>query len=92
MPPPSLQWEDLYRRKPGEGFEDPEEVLALQQATQNMGDYKLKSASDYVVSEEQRVSTEKKRRQLLLMRKMVGTVTWWGSFLLTPTYSLSADL
>lgn len=47
----------------------------MQQATQNMGDYKLKSASDFVVSEEQRVSTEKKRRQLLFMRNMVGMVT-----------------
>lgn len=43
----------------------------MQKATQHMGDYKLKSSSDYVVSEEQRMTTEKTRKQLLLMRKMV---------------------
>lgn len=46
----------------------------MEEATQNMGDYKLKSASDYVVGDEQRVSTDKKRKQLLLMRNMVSSL------------------
>ena len=45
----------------------------MEEATQNMGDYKLKSASDYVVGDEQRVSTDKKRQQLLFMRNMVSS-------------------
>ena len=47
----------------------------MEEATQNMGDYKLKSASDYVVGDEQRMSTDKKRRQLLFMRNMVKHTT-----------------
>lgn len=40
-----------------------------------MGDYKLKTAADYVVPEAQRVTTEKKRQELLLLRKRVPRIT-----------------
>lgn len=43
----------------------------MQQFRENMGDYKLKTSGDYVVPPDQRVSTEKKRRQLLMLRKQV---------------------
>lgn len=59
------------QQQPSEQYEDPEEVAILQQFKGNMGDYKLKTAGDYVVPEHQRVSTDKKRRQLLLLRQQV---------------------
>ncbi len=59
--------------KPDPKMEDPNEVEALKKAQASMGDYKLKTASDYVVPEHQRVTTESKRRQLVLLRKQVCT-------------------
>lgn len=68
---PRPQWEELYKSKPAEHADDPEELRLLQHFKQNMGDYKLKTASDYIVPESQRVSTETKRRQLLELRSQV---------------------
>jgi WD40 repeat protein len=62
------EWEELYQTKPGDQYEDPEEVAAIERATQRMGDYKLKTSTDYVVSDQQRMSTEKKRRELIICR------------------------
>ena len=72
-PPPPLypKWEELFHSKPDEKLEDPGDMAALQRARQEIGDYKLKTAGDYVVPESQRVSTERKRVQLVLLRKKV---------------------
>ena len=43
----------------------------LEEARENLGDYKLKTASDYVVPEHQRVTTKKKRHQLMMLRAQV---------------------
>lgn len=66
------EWEELLQVKPGDDYEDPEEVAAIEKATQQMGDYKLKTSSDYVVSEEQRMSTAKKQRELIACRNTVS--------------------
>ena len=66
------EWEELLQVKPGDDYEDPEEVAAIEKATQQMGDYKLKTSSDYVVSEEQRMSTAKKQRELIICRNTVS--------------------
>lgn len=63
----------MYNSKPDEKQEDPEEAQLLEQARENLGDYKLKTASDYVVPEHQRVTTKKKRQQLMMLRAQVGT-------------------
>ena len=72
-------------RKPGKGEEDPEEAALVEQFKGNMGDYKLKTASDYVVPKHQRVTFSKKRRSLLLLRNQVCAI--WST--LTHTHSLS---
>ena len=43
----------------------------LEKAKENLGDYKLKTASDYVVPEDQRVTTKSKRKQLVMLRAHV---------------------
>lgn len=58
-------------RKPEKGEEDPEEAELVEKFKRNMGDYKLKTASDYVVPKSQRVTVSKKRRSLLLLRSQV---------------------
>lgn len=65
------EWEEFYLTKPGADYEDPEEVDAIEKAISKLGDYKLKTSSDYVVSDQQRMSTEKKRRELLICRNNV---------------------
>ncbi len=67
------EWEELLKIKPGDNFEDPREVEAIEKAKREMGDYKLKSSSDFVVSEDQRTSTDKKRKELVLCRNTVST-------------------
>uniref|UniRef100_K3X7R6 EML-like first beta-propeller domain-containing protein n=1 Tax=Globisporangium ultimum (strain ATCC 200006 / CBS 805.95 / DAOM BR144) TaxID=431595 RepID=K3X7R6_GLOUD len=60
------QW---MNSKPGEDADDPRDIVAIAFAQRNMGDYKLKSAPNYVVPEEQRVNAAKKRRQMALLEE-----------------------
>lgn len=69
------QLQEHELRKPDENSDDPEDAEAYRQARENMGDYKLKTAADYVVPKEQRVTTEGKRRELLLLRAKVCIYT-----------------
>ncbi len=59
------------KKRPDENSDDPEDARAYRQARDNMGDYKLKTATDYVVPKGQQVTTEKKRWELLMIRKKV---------------------
>lgn len=51
-------------------------MAAIKEARENMGDYKLKTAKDYVVPESQRVNAEKKRIQLLNLLDQVTVALW----------------
>ncbi len=59
------------KKRPDENSDDPEDARAYKQARENMGDYKLKTATDYVVPKGQQVTTENKRWELLMLRKKV---------------------
>ena len=81
----SWQWEELLARRPGKGEEDPEEAALVQQFKANMGDYKLKTASDYVVPKHQRVTFSKKRRSLLFLRNQVKRISLFANYVNTFT-------
>ena len=66
-----LQWEELYSGKPDDQYEDPGDVKAIKEAQENMGDYKLKSASDYVVPDHLRMNVDKAKQRLLVLKDMV---------------------
>ena len=66
-----LQWEDLYASKPDDNYEDPSDVEAIREAKENMGDYKLKTAKDYVVPDHLRMNVEKARGRLLVLKDQV---------------------
>ena len=51
-----FQWDVLYRKKKPEGYDDPSEAGNIRYARENMGNYFLKSALDYVVPLEQRLT------------------------------------
>ena len=63
------------KSKPDENYEDPADVAAIKDAQANTGDFKLKTAPDYVVPEHLRIDTEKKRFQMLILEGMVRART-----------------
>ena len=60
--------------KPDLGEEDPDDIAAINETKTNLGDYKLKTSSDYVVPLELRVNTEKKRRQMVLLEESIHSI------------------
>ncbi|KAK3541496.1 hypothetical protein QTP86_027240, partial [Hemibagrus guttatus] len=58
------EWDELYAAKPSEDHEDPEDIRAIQLAKENLGDFKLKTAKDFIVPEHRRMNVEKKIAQM----------------------------
>ncbi|KAG7258930.1 hypothetical protein CRUP_033857 [Coryphaenoides rupestris] len=69
------KWAELNAAKPHEAGADPAETLALQQARDNMGDFKLKTDRDYTVPEHLRVNADKKRAELVALEEQVRLVS-----------------
>ncbi|XP_064651335.1 cilia- and flagella-associated protein 44-like isoform X2 [Lineus longissimus] len=65
------QWNELYGSKPDDNYEDPADVAAIREAQENMGDYKLKTADDYVVPDHLRMNAEKARNRLLILKDLI---------------------
>lgn len=65
---------NLQSRKPGEDTDDPRDIQAIMNAQANMGDYKLKTGLSYVVPESERVNTEKKIYQMVMLQEHIHTV------------------
>lgn len=61
---------DLDSRKPTDE-DDPELVAEIVNAEQNMGDYKLKTDDTYILPENQRMTAEKKLRQIVLLEHSI---------------------
>ncbi|XP_035523590.1 cilia- and flagella-associated protein 44-like [Morone saxatilis] len=59
------EWAQLYAEKPDENCEDPQDVQAICEAEQNIGDLKLKSAKDFTVPKHLRINAERKRAELI---------------------------
>ncbi|KAA8584641.1 hypothetical protein FQN60_008426, partial [Etheostoma spectabile] len=59
------EWAQLYAEKPNENCEDPQDVQAIREAKENIGDLKLKSAKDVTVPKHLRMNAERKRAQLI---------------------------
>ncbi|XP_055369540.1 cilia- and flagella-associated protein 44 isoform X2 [Betta splendens] len=58
------EWAQLYAEKPDENYEDPQALQAIQEARENIGDLKLKSAKDFTVPIHLRTNAERKRAEL----------------------------
>ncbi|XP_077335811.1 cilia- and flagella-associated protein 44 isoform X3 [Lithobates pipiens] len=65
------EWDKLYKTKPSEDYEDPQDVLAIKNAKENMGDFKLKTAEDYTVPEHLRINAEQKRNELAMLEGII---------------------
>ncbi|XP_075762751.1 cilia- and flagella-associated protein 44 isoform X2 [Pelodiscus sinensis] len=58
------EWDELYKGKPSDNYENPKDVQDIKEAQENMGDFKLKTATNYKIPEHMRMNAEKKKMQL----------------------------
>ncbi|XP_012883971.1 PREDICTED: cilia- and flagella-associated protein 44 [Dipodomys ordii] len=58
------EWEELYKSKPDDDYEDPRDVQAIKEAQTCMGDFNLKTAPDYKIPEHMRINAAKKEEEL----------------------------
>ncbi|XP_034645238.1 cilia- and flagella-associated protein 44 [Trachemys scripta elegans] len=58
------EWDELYKSKPSDNYENPKDVQDIKEAQENMGDFKLKTATNYKIPEHMRMNAEKKKMQL----------------------------
>ncbi|CAF4618885.1 unnamed protein product [Rotaria sp. Silwood1] len=65
------EWAVLYQKKKPEGYDDPAEVGNIRYAKDNMGNYFLKTASDYVVPVEQRLTVLRALDRIMKIRFVV---------------------
>jgi len=67
-----FQWNELMSQKPNPEDDNPVELAAIKDASERMGDYKLKSADDYTVPEHLLMNTDKARCRLFLVKEKVN--------------------
>ncbi|XP_039698929.1 cilia- and flagella-associated protein 44 isoform X1 [Pteropus medius] len=67
------EWEELYKSKPADDYEDPKDVQAIKEAQMYMGDFNLKTAPDYKIPEHMRINAAKKEEELGHLDSMTHT-------------------
>ncbi|NXF48965.1 CFA44 protein, partial [Oceanites oceanicus] len=65
------EWDELYKSKPSDDYENPKDVEDIREAQENMGCYKLKTAANYRVPEHKCMNTEKKVMQLTSLEVLI---------------------
>jgi hypothetical protein len=70
----AIQWKELMESKPDDKYQDPKDVAAIRFAISHMGDFKLKTANDYIVPESERVDADKKKRQIALLNASINSL------------------
>lgn len=83
-------WCLRYAEKPKENFEDPQDVQAICEAQENIGDLKLKSAKDFTVPKHLRMNTERKIAEMIALEENVRTITQTQTYANTHLISFPA--
>ncbi|NXQ50810.1 CFA44 protein, partial [Catharus fuscescens] len=65
------EWHELYKSKPRDIHEDPKDAKEIKEAQENIGCYRLKTATNYTLTEDERISTEKKMMQLATLEDLI---------------------
>ncbi|XP_016158294.1 PREDICTED: cilia- and flagella-associated protein 44 isoform X3 [Ficedula albicollis] len=68
------EWHELYKSKPKDIYEDSKDAEEIKEARENIGCYRLKTATDYTLTEDKRISTEKKMMQLATLEHLINTL------------------
>ncbi|XP_058463045.1 cilia- and flagella-associated protein 44 isoform X2 [Malaya genurostris] len=69
-----LEWEELKAKKPNPNVNHPDDDLAIKEASETIGDYKLKTDLDYEPNEDELETTMTKYRTLLRVREQMFTI------------------
>ncbi|XP_037992795.1 cilia- and flagella-associated protein 44 isoform X2 [Motacilla alba alba] len=65
------EWHELYKSKPGHNHENSKDAEEIKEARENIGCYRLKSATNYILTEDECISTEKKMMQLAILEDLI---------------------
>ncbi|NWX15284.1 CFA44 protein, partial [Aegotheles bennettii] len=65
------EWDELYKSKPSDDYENPKDAEEIREAQENMGCYNLKTAANYRVPEHEHPNTEKKVMQLTSLEVLI---------------------
>ncbi|XP_041266853.1 LOW QUALITY PROTEIN: cilia- and flagella-associated protein 44 [Onychostruthus taczanowskii] len=65
------EWQELYKSKPRHNHENSKDAEEIKEARENIGCYRLKSATNYTLTEGERISTEKKMVQLGVLEDLI---------------------
>ncbi|KYO22379.1 cilia- and flagella-associated protein 44 isoform A [Alligator mississippiensis] len=65
------EWEELLKSKPSDNYENPKDIQEIKMAQENMGDFKLKTATNYKIPEHMRMNAEKKKIQLASLEVVI---------------------
>ncbi|NXO71888.1 CFA44 protein, partial [Phainopepla nitens] len=65
------EWHELYKSKPRDNHENSRETKEIKEAQENIGCYRLKTATDYTLTEDDHISTEKKMMQLATLQDLI---------------------
>ncbi|NXK68126.1 CFA44 protein, partial [Sylvietta virens] len=65
------EWHELYKSKPRDNHENSKDAEEIKEARANIGCYRLKTATNYTLTEDDRVSTEKKMMQLATLEDLI---------------------
>ncbi|NWZ63471.1 CFA44 protein, partial [Acrocephalus arundinaceus] len=65
------EWHELYKSKPRVNYESSKDSEEIKEARENIGCYRLKTATNYTLTENDRISTEKKMMQLATLEDLI---------------------
>ncbi|NXF02354.1 CFA44 protein, partial [Smithornis capensis] len=65
------QWDELNKSKPSDDYENPMDAEEIKEAQENIGCYRLKTASDYKLPEHEYMNTEKKLMQMAFLEDLI---------------------
>ncbi|NXR67975.1 CFA44 protein, partial [Rhadina sibilatrix] len=65
------EWQELYKSKPRDNSKNSKDAEEIKEARENIGCYRLKTATNYTLTEDDRISTEKKMMQLATLEDLI---------------------
>lgn len=66
------EWQELMKSKLPDEYENPDDLANIKNAEETIGDFKLKSSDNYVVSENDRMNVFKAVERLMMIKKIVN--------------------
>ncbi|NXT60725.1 CFA44 protein, partial [Chaetops frenatus] len=65
------EWHELYKSKPRDNYGNSKDAEEIKEAQENIGCYRLKTATNYTLTEDDRMNTEKKMMQLATLEDLI---------------------